>query len=118
MPMPTEGTTPPPEKSERELLLEELEEINAFLEQWGPLYLKLIDKGEDSREDVKDIAHEIHEENISDDRDEREINTLLAHFSESLGESRNIDSIKSEYIRNVGRKVEIEEQLRQMGENN
>lgn len=105
--MLNEGAGTPPEKSEREKLLEELAEINSFIEKWGPLYMELVDKGEEIRKETKYLTE-------SQPEDEEHLNQLLEQFFQAIGEGRNIESVKSLYIQNLNRKLEIEEKLREM----
>ncbi len=111
MSIPPEGNNPPPEKSERELLLEELDKVNVFIKHWGPLYLRLLDQGENIRQEAKFLTD-------SKIEDEEHLNQLLEQFYDVIGEARNIESVKNEYLQNLNRRVEIEERLKELGESN
>ncbi len=46
------------------------------------------------------------------------MNQLLEQFYDVIGEARNIESVKNEYLQNLNRRVEIEERLKELRESN
>lgn len=105
--MNPEKPSNPPEKSEREALLDELSEIDKFLKEWGPLYNRLVEKGDSTRKEAKHL----YETGVADD-------VNLEMFRQIIEDGRNIESVKSEYIQKMNRKFEIEARLKEMGELN
>ena len=95
--MQGEGGNTPPEKSEREMLLEELSEINRFLKEWGPIYNQLMEKGDSIRKEAKHLIETGTEDSVD-----------LEMFSQIIGEGRNIESVKNEYIQKINRKAKAD----------